>query len=185
MMNGRNGNSLIVIENGILTTYELDNKNTWELGRTSKDNVPDIRLHTLTVSRKHGTFQNTDGVWFYLDHNGKNGTVYNGNHIDPGLKGRVRPVMLSDGDVFVFGGSKEEAVINGKTVWAMFMSHSLEDCWRVVDTKGLEEMGFDDGHSVSRFHNPDKGTVVEKDYGIGIYMGDVTYLNGDMELTRA
>ena len=76
-MNGRIMNNLIVIENGMLSTYQLDDKNVWEVGRTCKDNVPDIKFHSSTVSRKHGRFQNMDGVWFYIDGNGKNGTVYN------------------------------------------------------------------------------------------------------------
>ena len=64
-MNGkksRNGNQLIVIENGQLSTYTLDDRLVWEVGRASKDNLPDIRLHSETVSRKHGKFQNIDGI---------------------------------------------------------------------------------------------------------------------------
>ena len=75
-MSGNRENTLIVIENGQLTSYDLDNRLIWEVGRPSKDNLPDIKLHSLTVSRKHGRFQNIDGMWFYLDKNGKNGTVW-------------------------------------------------------------------------------------------------------------
>lgn len=32
-------------------------------------------------------------------------------------------------------------------------------------------------------NRPEKGTVIEKENGIAIYMGDVTYLAGDMEMT--
>ncbi|MCR5303208.1 MAG: FHA domain-containing protein, partial [Lachnospiraceae bacterium] len=80
MMHGEKGNSLIVIESGSQTTYYLDDRRVWNVGRASKDNVPDIRLHSTTASRKHGKFENIDGIWFYLDSNGKNGTVYNGKH---------------------------------------------------------------------------------------------------------
>lgn len=100
-------NRLIVIENGQLISYDLDNKLVWEVGRPSINNVPDIKLHTLTVSRKHGRFQNMDGMWFYIDKKGKNGTVYNGKYITTGLKGRIKPVALKNGDILIFGGGKE------------------------------------------------------------------------------
>ena len=58
MMHGKIENNLILIENGQIFSYVLDNKNSWEIGRPSKDNIPDIKLHSATVSRKHGKFQN-------------------------------------------------------------------------------------------------------------------------------
>lgn len=64
-------NHLIVIENGKLQNYPLDNKLLWEIGRPSKENHPDIRMYSATVSRKHGKFVNRDGCWFYVDGYGK------------------------------------------------------------------------------------------------------------------
>ncbi len=178
-MRGNKMNNLIVIENGMLTTYDLDNKLVWEVGRPSKDNIPDIKLHSTTVSRKHGKFQNIDGIWFYLDKNGKNGTVYNGKHIATGIRGRIKPITMKNGDVLIFGGG-EEAVINYKTIWAMFSERSFSDRWRVEDTKGLERMAFADGSDTTKLENPEKGTVIEKEEGMAIYMGDITYLIGDI-----
>ena len=183
-MNGRKGNSLIVIENGQINTSLLDDKLQWSVGRPSKGNMPDIRLYSTTVSRKHGMFQNVDGVWFYLDGNGKNGTVYNKKRIKSGINGRVKPVMLSDGDVLVFGGGEEE-IINSTTIWARFSEKEPDLLWRVADTKGYREMIFDDGHKEIRYHNPDKGTVVTAESGMAIYMGDITYLAGTMEVLRS
>lgn len=78
--------SLIVIENGMLNVYSLDDKIRWNVGRLSADNEPDIILHSSTVSRKHGYFKNIDGSWFYVDNHGKNGTVYNGKHVSVGIQ---------------------------------------------------------------------------------------------------
>lgn len=181
MMHGKRSNNFIVIENGLLTTYQLDNKTIWELGRPSKNNIPDIRLHAITVSRKHGRLQNMDGVWFYMDYNSKNGTVYNNKRMQLGRNGRVKPVMLSDGDIFVFGGG-EKAVVNCKTIWAMFVTKDFDDCWRVADSKGMTTLKLADKEAATVLENPDKGTVIEKDTGIAIYMGDRTYMIGDMEL---
>lgn len=181
-MLGKKGNSLIVIENGQLTTYALDDKLVWEVGRPSKDNIPDIKLHSMTASRHHGRFQLLDGIWFYMDKNGKNGTVYNGKHVTTGIRGRVKPITLKDMDVLIFGGG-EEAVINRKTIWAMFSERLFVDRWRVVVTKGYSKLSFSDGTTNTVIENPVKGTVVEKEDGVAIYMGDITYLVGDMTVT--
>lgn len=177
-------NNLIVIENGQLSAYSLDDKLQWDVGRPSKDNNPDIKLYSSTASRKHGSFRNMDGIWFYVDGNGKNGTVYNKKRIKTGLKGRVKPVMLSDGDVFVFGGGEEE-VINSATIWALFTERRLDQVWRVTDTKGYKNIMFTDENKEIKYCMPEKGTVVSMEGGIAIYMGDLTYLSGDIEVTGA
>ncbi len=178
-MNDKKANYLVVIENGQIRVYPLDDRTEWEVGRSSPNNVPDIRLHSETVSRRHGKFQNMDGMWFYLDYNGKNGTVYNHRHLDKGLRGNIKPVPLQDGDVFVFGGGSKE-VINHKTVWCLFSEQEMEKNWRVSDSEGLSEISFVSGDKKSIFINPDKGTVVKGENGIAIYMGDLTYISGDM-----
>ncbi|MDD6657104.1 MAG: FHA domain-containing protein [Lachnospiraceae bacterium] len=178
-MLGKKGNSLIVIENGQLTSYQLDDKLVWEVGRPSKDNNPDIKLHSTTVSRQHGRFQNLDGMWFYLDKKGKNGTVYNGKHVTPGIRGRVKPITLKNGDILIFGGG-EEAIINSKTIWTMFSERRFDERWRVEDTKGLNRLSFTDGNQSTVLAEPVKGTVIEKEEGIAIYMGDITYLIGNI-----
>jgi pSer/pThr/pTyr-binding forkhead associated (FHA) protein len=179
MMRGRKGNNLIVIESGQIRVYTLDDKMAWELGRPSKDNNPDIKFYSPTVSRKHGKFQNMDGIWFYLDYNGKNGTIYNHKHIETGLNGRIKPIMLKDGDIFVFGGGAEE-VINCKTVWAMFSENCFDDQWRVVDSKGYKTVSFVSEEGETKMTEPAKGTVIRRNSGIAIYMEDLTYLIGDM-----
>lgn len=178
-MLGKKGNSLVVIENGQLTTYSLDDRVTWEVGRPSKESMPDIKLHSTTVSRQHGHFQNMDGIWFYVDRMGKNGTVYNGKHVTPGLRGRVKPITMNNGDILIFGGG-ENPVINSKTIWAMFSERKFDERWRVEDTKGLSRLSFTDGNQSTVYEEPVKGTVVEKENGIAIYMGDITYLVGDI-----
>ena len=180
-MNGKKTNNLIVIENGQIATYILDDKLQWTIGRPSNENCPDIKLYSSTVSRKHGSFRNMDGIWFYIDGNGKNGTVYNKKRIKAGFNGRIKPVMSSDGDILVFGGGDEE-VINCATIWTMFSNRDFDEWWRVVDTKGYEEIAFCDGYKEIRYHKPDKGIVVNMEKGIAIYMGDITYISGNIEV---
>ena len=180
-MSIKKSNNLILIENGKINTYRLDNRLTWELGRVSGNNMPDIRCYSLTVSRKHGSFQNMDGVWFYVDCYGKNGTVYAGKKLKPAAKGRIKPIMLKDGDVFVFGGG-EEAVIGPKTAWALFKTKEIGDDWRLIDTKGCTNFEFTDGKSTTKLENISKGTVIETDKGMAIYMDDITFLMGEMDV---
>ena len=170
----QNGKSIVIIENGQIVSYELDKKDAWEIGRPTNDNNPDIQLSTKTVSRKHGRFQKLDGFWFYLDYNGKNGTVYNRKHISSGLGGRIKPLLLSDGDTFFFG----------KTVFGLFLAKSFEDDWRIVDTKGAEHLLFTSGNETATIHNPRRELVIEQENGIAIYMEDLTYVIGDMEVVR-
>lgn len=181
MMNGKKGNKLIVIEDKQIKSYTLDNRNTWEIGRASKDNIPDIKLKSLTVSRKHGKFQNMEGIWFYLDYKGKNGTVYNKKHINTGINGRVKPILLNDGDVFVFGGEEEE-VIDCKTIWALFITRDYEESWRIVDTKECKRIKIVTGEATTILNRPNKGTVIDKEDGIAIYMGELTYLIGNIKI---
>ncbi len=174
-------NHLVIVENGQISTVCLDDKTVWELGRRSGSSVPDIRLRSATVSRKHGRFQNMDGLWFYVDLKGKNGTVYNGKKMTPGLGGRVKPVMLKDKDTFVFGGGDEET-INGKTVWALYTQSDIGGPWRAEDTRGQKALTVSDGVSDTTIQEPKKGTVIERNHGMAIYMGDITYLLGEMSV---
>lgn len=171
-----------MIENGQLITYRLDDRNVWEVGRPSKGNLPDIKLHSLTISRRHGRFHNMDGVWFYIDYNGKNGTVYNKRHITPGKNGRVKPLMVSDGDVFIFGGG-EKPVISSKTAWALFSTEEYKGEWSVADTKDYSCLTAKDEEKVTRIEHPQKGEVVRTSRGMAIYMGDVTYILGEINVS--
>lgn len=174
-------NTLIIIEKNQLQSYLLDDKLSWTIGRPSGKNQPDIKLYTPTVSREHGEFKNMDGVWFYLDKHGVNGTVYNHKYLEKGTKGRIKPILLKEGDVFVFGGSKEE-VINEKTVWALYTRRHFQEPWRCVDTKGFQQISFLSGHQETSFLSPNKGLVIDKEEGIAIYMGEITFLQGKIQV---
>lgn len=180
-MPGNRVNNLTVIENRKLDTYILDDRRIWRVGRLSKGHIPELNLHLLTVSRHHGEFRNIDGEWFYIDRNGKNGTVYNGRHITAGIGGRIKPVMLNEGDILIFGGG-ETAVINSKTAWAYFSGRLFEGGWRCENTKDVSRLCFNcDGKSVN-YEHPEMGTVVEGEEGRAIYMGSTTYLSGNIRL---
>lgn len=180
-MFGKKSNHLVVIENGQLKSYFLDNKLEWNIGRPSREKNPDIKLYSTTVSRKHGRLDNQDGIWFYVDLKGKNGTIYNKGRIKTGIGGRANPILLKHKDILIFGGG-EEAVINSKTIWSIFLEREYEEKWRVEDTRDFNRVVFTDGEHATTLENPQKGTVIEKEKGIAIYMGDITYLNGEIAI---
>ena len=113
------GNKLIVMDQGSRKVYNLDYRLEWSFGRASKNAVPDICVNSLSVSRRHGSFQNADGYWYYLDYKGKNGTLYNGKPVTAGLGGRIKPILLTEGDVFIFG-TGGNIRYDDRTVWAVF-----------------------------------------------------------------
>ena len=178
-MNGEN--KLVIIENGKLRCVSLDDKLEWKVGRVSENNVPDIKLHSATVSRRHGKFQNMDGDWYYIDLKGKNGTVYNEKHIGGAGSKRIKPVLMKNGDIFIFGGG-EDPVINSKTVWALYTTNFTDPHWRIEDTRGMEIVAFSAGGGQVKMECPKKGTVIELEGGMAIYMGDITYLTGNMKV---
>lgn len=180
-MYSKKANTLIVIEKGLLTTYDLDERESWMVGRVSGTNRPDIALDSPTVSRKHGQFRKMNGIWFYLDHNGKNGTVYNNRHLEPGIKGREKPVILSEGDILIFGGGKG-AVVHRKTVWSMFITRAFDGGWKRIDTGPSSSFEVWDGEEAIHYTEPDKGTVVIKKNGVAIYMGSYAYISGDLRV---
>ena len=53
---------------------------------------------------------------------------------------------------------------------------------RIENTGKADILRFTDGVTVTKFVRPEKGTVIDKEEGIGIYMGDLTYLLGDIWL---
>ena len=154
-------NQLLVIEQGKTYIYTLDERPVWEVGRMSKDVAPDICLNVHTVSRRHGSFQNMDGNWFYIDRNGKNGTTCRGRKVGTGIGGRTKPVMLKDGDVLVFGGG-ENGVVCDKTALAVFCTHRIDSSLKKVDTK--------------QYNEADAGTVIKSDDGLTVVMGDYSYI---------
>lgn len=176
-------NTLVVLENSRINTYLLDQKEKWCLGRPSKDNDPDIKLLTASVSRNHGELRCIDGYWFYVDSYRKNGTVYNGKPLVAGLGGRAKPIMLNDGDTLLFG-TKNENSISLSAPWAIFIRQGFEDRYTTIDTKGIRQLNLAKGEETESIKEPKPGTVIKRDDGMAIYMGNVTYLFGDMRIVE-
>lgn len=176
-----NHHYFVVIEGEYIRSYALDDRSEWRIGRPTIDNTPDIPLHTPTISRHHGRLRrNRRGYWLYVDEFGKNGTLYNNEPVVRDLRGKCAPMMLEDKDVFLFGSAGEN-VLTGRTVYAMFTDCPNADSWSVRDTKGCRRLIVDDGESKDRIDRPLKGQIIRKDKGIAIYMGNTTYVAGEVD----
>ena len=46
----------------------------------------------------------------------------------------------------------------------------------------IGDLTFTDGQDTRRLQNPEKGTVVDLPGGLAIYMGDLTYLQGQITM---
>lgn len=193
MIDTRIKNNFIVIDNGRLSMYALDDKPIWKVGRPTNENKPDIKMYADTISREHGVIENIEGSWFYKDKRSANGTVL--IRIDSAEKlkrandrasrnapknCRGRRIDMRDGDIFIFGGGNSP--IDGKTVWAMYVAGIIDVNWKVVKTENAERLEFEDGNVKERYIRPDVGTVVRMSHGLAIYMGDITYVSGDIEV---
>lgn len=177
MRTGKIGNKFIIIEQGKIKIYYLDDRASWEIGRASQQGVPEIELITPTISRPHGIFKNKGGFWLYSDYCKLNGTTCNGKPFTEAHNQKI----LEDGDVFVFGGHGK-SVINHQTVWGMYSKKDMDYTCRIENTGKADILRFTDGVTVTKFVRPEKGTVIDKEAGIGIYMGELTYLLGDIWL---
>ena len=173
----------IVIENGIYTEYRLDDKTGWEVGRAAGQIRPDIDLHAPTVSRQQGKLRNAGGIWFYVEHRGKNGTFRNGRQITAGVGGMVKPQMLEHGDVMIFGAGKEP-VINSRTVWTLFLERRPKGACREEYIGDLQKICVQSGAEQQIYSRPAPGSVIETEYGLAICMGEMAYLLGDISVTK-
>lgn len=180
----KKSNQLIVVEPEQLTLYRLDDKQVWEVGRPSHGSIPDIQMNSPTVSRQQGCVRNVNGIWFYSNRKSKNGTFYNGKEVTCGIGGRVKPILLSHGDVLLFGAGTQAAV-SSRTVWAAFLECCPEGEWRPEGTAALRKVIFSDGIQTLTLNNPQPGRLIMLERGFAIYMGEITWLIGEISVTGA
>ena len=66
--------NLVVLEDGAVRSYPLNENQIWKIGRKNPESENDIELESKIVSRKHGQIQSVDGDWLYIDNGCMNGT---------------------------------------------------------------------------------------------------------------
>ena len=117
--------NLLIVENNDVFRVPMHRNKGYTLGRAAKGAaLPDIPLQAPYVSRNHGRFMMVDGLWFYCDADGTNGTYYNGKRIRTGINGRTSPILLRSGDVLrIYPKSTSSQSLNN--VWCLYLERSL------------------------------------------------------------
>lgn len=133
------GAKLVVLENGRVRVFELDQKQRWLLGRTARGEVPDIPFQSRIVSRKHGWLMGMDEEWYYVDNPGNlNGIYLNGRRIERPISGTRKPITLKDGDVLRIDSG--EAGLEGQIVVMLYTTRTVRGNWAVYPLEGMEEL---------------------------------------------
>lgn len=131
------GPCLLVLEQGKIRHYELEEKKRWTIGRTATGNTPDIPLSSSIASRVHGEIALVDSEWFYFDLGSLNGTLYNGKKVKKGLNGRICPVMLKNGDILQIDRSNVDKA-DPRSVWMLFSTEGISGEWSYYSLSGRD-----------------------------------------------
>ena len=174
--------TLLIFENDTIRSIAFDEKDSWEVGRPTKDNHPDIALNSPTISRHQGRFLKQDMFFFYGDHAAKNATYRNDALLKPGLGGKIKPVMLEPGDQLIFGGSSSTGH-GAHAIVTLFIDRPvIEETWRIYETEPYHEFVFSYGKESKTKKDPKGTKVVQLHEGFAIIMGNKTYMNGKIDL---
>lgn len=133
--------NLVVLERGTISYYDLESKPRWLMGRATSSNIPDIPLSSPIASRIHGEFVMIDNQWFYFDLKSRNGTLHNGTKIRSGMNGRIRPIMLENGDILQIDRSKTDRT-DPRGIWMLFSTESISGEWRYYSLVGKSSVSI-------------------------------------------
>ena len=131
--------TLIILErNKPIRTVVLEGN--MRLGREDPETYSDIKLDSSIVSRNHGDFACSEGVYYYRDNNSMNGTYINGRKLAPYNERGTRAVRLHDGDVLRI----DRRTLNDPhpdAVEIVFCSYySMTDQWNRYSLAGKREV---------------------------------------------
>lgn len=122
---------LIILEDGQIQSYSLNQKKEWTFGRFNREYRPNITMHSEIVSRRHAMFFKSNDEWYYQEEGSLNGTWYNGRKLQVEPDGNYRPVRLKNGDVLRIDSSNlDRPDENG--VWMLFSTEVTNDNWNIV-----------------------------------------------------
>ena len=120
----------MVLEDGAVRSYPLNENQIWKIGRKNPESENDIELESKIVSRKHGQIQSVDGEWYYIENGSLNGTYYNGSKIKANDHGEFDAVKLSNGDILRI--DSDSLIIQRKEVF--FLIHDRGNRKSVEDS---------------------------------------------------
>ena len=132
--------NLVVLEDGAVRSYPLNENQIWKIGRKNPESENDIELESKIVSRKHGQIQSVDGEWYYIDNGSLNGTYYNGSKIKANDHGEFDAVKLSNGDILRIDSDSLDYP-EERGVFFLFTTEGIGNQWKTV-TLNKKEISF-------------------------------------------
>jgi len=136
------GAKLVIIENDEVRVCELAHRSQWLVGRIDPNSAtePEIPFSSRIVSRKHGSFRNIDGQWYYVDEpENLNGTFYNGVKMQRPLPGRKKSVPLANGDILRVDNADLDRV-SSEGVLMLFTTDEVSGSWTALSLDGRESL---------------------------------------------
>lgn len=132
--------NLVVLEDGAVRSYPLNENQIWKIGRKNPESENDIELESKIVSRKHGQIQSVDGEWYYIENGSLNGTYYNGSKIKANDHGEFDAVKLSNGDILRIDSDSLDYP-EERGVFFLFTTEGIGNQWKTV-TLNKKEISF-------------------------------------------
>lgn len=133
------GMTLVILEQGNVQYCKLEGRTHWTMGRSTSESAPDIALHSSIAGRRHGEFLLIDGEVFYCDKGSVNGTFYNEKKITVGIKNRVKPVMLKNGDILRID-YENLSTPDYRGVWILVTSNEMQGEWSFFSLKEYSQI---------------------------------------------
>lgn len=162
-------NMLVIFENGEARSYLLDDREQWRLGRTTDACCNDIQLYSRCVSRNHGRFVKKQAKWYYQDQLGKNGTIYNGEHINS-----TEYYLLAEGDYFRFGCKKADRKNGSAAGLYTEVNHGYK--WHCETIENQKQIMLSDGRKTVLFDFSRDGMVRQMENGLAVCVGNDIYM---------
>lgn len=135
------GTTLVILENGHITSIAMDRQSSWTIGRKAAGNAVNISLQSPIASRKHGMFLQLGDSWYYVDEpENLNGTYYNSQKIPrPLTSGEKSRVKLANGDILRIDNDDLYRP-DSRGVWMLFTTDAIGGKWDFFPLEGKNEV---------------------------------------------
>ena len=110
-------------------------KGDMTFGRIYNGELCSITVKSAIVGRRHGEFvyDDSEGVYYYIDNNSLNGTFINGRKLEPFNERGSRAYRLTDGDILRVDRKTLDKPHPEAVIMIYCTSMSYDESWQMVD----------------------------------------------------
>lgn len=108
-------------------------------GRLYNGQLCDITVQSAIVGRRHGEFiyDDSEGVYYYIDNNSLNGTYINGNKLQKYNERGSRAFRLTDGDIIRVDRKTLDKPHPEAVIMIFCTTLRYDEAWKLFDTRRL------------------------------------------------